>query len=364
MLLAMAWALLVGCTQDDPLASLPEGFWVVGSARALAPTFEAARAWSGTNLAAAALPLATATAACPDTVLIGGATLEGGLKVVCEVPDTVAVLGKLAEGHAGAFVLPGPPGARGSGTLDVAENGSLSVQADLPFPASGSAWDLVLPAGEPPGPNVLPVEGALVHAHVRQHRVADVASLVGGSGEGGDVFMMQADLFAATVLSGSWEFAMWPAGEGGAVPQAALSIGVRSEEVAARAAAEYVSSLSARWPLAAQPQEVGGLPATCLGGLKLLPELAPCWAPARGSLVVGWNAASLGRALAPSSSSSEASGVVVDFKSFSAVDSALTQTFAPAGTSPPDDSYPWGRVHLSGARRDDRLELTLRADRR
>jgi len=81
-------------------------------------------------------------------------------------------------------------------------------------------------------------------------------------------------------------------------------------------------------------------------------------------LVVGWNAASLGRALAPSSSSSEASGVVVDFKAFSAVDGALTQAFAPAGTSPPADSYPWGRVQLSGARRNDRLELTLRADRR
>lgn len=351
--------LALGCHARDPLADAPPGAWMVGSAAAVAPLAERLAAWSGTVIGARARPVAAQVATCPDQVLLALLPDATSPTVSCTVPDTWAPLAAAAEGHAAAFLLPDAGIGRFSGTVDVSPDGAFVATGSLPDPPGGTAWDLLLPDDGDPGPDVLPSDGALVHARVRQARVADIATLSGPSAGDEDVFGLNASLFASSVLSGTWEFVAWPPADGGRVPGAALAVGTRSETIAGAAAEQYVATLSKRWPFVATPTDAGGHAATCLTGLNLLPELTPCWAIAQGNLVVAWNAASLARAFGVTTHHAATSEVVVHFSAFPAADAALTRAFAPPGAPPPADTYPWRDLALTTQRVQGRVQVTL-----
>ena len=351
--------LLLGCDGRDPLAEAPPGAWLVGSAAELDPLLDRLTAWTGTTIAMVTRPVAAKVAACPDQVLIGLPADAELPTVSCTIPAEWAPLADAARGHSAAFLLPESDIGRMSGTLDVSAGGAFTAQGSLPEPPGGTAWDLLLPGEGDPGPDALPREGALVHARVRQARVVDIASMSGPAGREEDVFGLDAQLFAASVLSGTWEFAAWPAAEGGSVPRVALAVGVRNDTIARVTAEQYVGSLSGRWPFVASPQDIAGRSATCLAGLNLLPELTPCWVVDDGNILVAWNAASLGRASEGGTGHAKTSEVVVHLGAFPPADAALTRAFAPPDVPPPADNYPWRDLVITARREDDRVHVTL-----
>lgn len=351
--------LLAGCTPRDPLAALPPGPHLVGRPAALAPALDRLAGLRDTRLAVTLARVRPDVDACPTFVHVTAG--DDGPVVDCAPEDALAPLVALAEGHAAAFVLPDAGFGRLAGTLDVDARGGVVATASMPEPPGGTALDLVLPSGEDPGPDTLPADGALVHARVRQARIADVSTLAGESKHENDIFGLKNQLFAAAMLEGVWEFALWAPREGGVVPEAALAVGVRAPDVARAAAEEYVATLAKRWSFTPTPQRVGETDASCLAGLNLLPELAPCWAIQGGTLVAGWNEKSLSRALGPTTRHEPRSRLHVELAAFPAVDAVLTRAFAPEAP-PPDVSYPWSAIELSGTRRDGRLHVDLRAE--
>lgn len=356
--------LLAACTHEDPLAQVPAGAWLVGDARAIGPWLGVMAGWEGTDLAAHAARVQKAVAACPAEVSVGLPPEATEPSVRCGVGEGLAPLAERARGHAGAFLLPEGGVGRAAGTLEVDPKGGFVADARLTAPPAGTAWDLLLPDAGPPGADVLSSEGALVHGRVRQAQVADVGALTASKGGAEDVFAMKGQLFAASLLAGTWELAIWPPAPDGVVPGAALAVGVRSETVAKAAATEYVTSLSKRWPFVSTPTDVAGQPASCLAGLKLLPELTPCWLVAKDHVFIAWNAASLERGLRPATREAPRSELVVDLAAFPAADAALTRTFSPPGTGAPPDHYPWRRLSLTGAREGDDVLLTLTGEAR
>lgn len=356
--------LLAACTPEDPLATVPAGAWLVGEGKALGPWLGTMAGWEGTDLAEHAARAQKALADCPAEVSLGLAPEAAEPTVRCGVGEGLAPLAERARGHAGAFVLPDGGVGRVAGTLDVDPKGGFVAEGLLRAPPAGTAWDLLLPDAGPPGADVLSAEGALVHARVRQARIADVGALTASDAGADDVFAMRGQLFAASLLAGTWEVSIWPPAPDAVVPGAALAVGVRSETVAKAAANEYVTGLSKRWPFVSTPTEVAGQPASCLAGLKLLPELTPCWLVAKDNVFIAWNAASLERGLRPGAREAARSELVLNFDQFPAADAALTRAFAPAGTEAPPDHYPWRRLSLAGAREGEDVHLTLTGEAR
>ena len=350
--------MLLACQAPDPLAAVPPGLHVVVKPSAFAPVLDGLARLSGTRIGAAVEEQRPAILRCPELAWLS--VTAGNAAVSCTPSPELAPLVAETRTHDLAFILPDPGIGRLWGYGDVDDAGGLQVVASMTEVAQASAYDLILPSGEDPGPDVLPRAGALVHARVAQARIADVAALASDSAHENDIFGFQNQLFAATMLSGKWEVALWGVPEGGKVPRIALAVGVRSPELARAAAEQYVGVLAERWHVQPRDTTVAGAAASCLEGLNLLPELAPCWTVRGDHFVAGWNAATLEHGLSPSQHHETRSRITINLHEFAAADAALTHAFAP-GAPPPAVVWPWRQVTLTGTQKDGRLWLELHA---
>jgi hypothetical protein len=133
--------------------------------------------------------------------------------------------------------------------------------------------------------------------------------------------------------------------------------------VAQAAAAGFLDEIEATWPLRRTPFAVADAPGACLRDLRVLPGLAPCYVATERALVVGWNDASVHKALDGSVPAlPESGGLVADLEKLPAADLRIAAPELPSGAP----AWPWRRLVAeplhSGPSIGLRLALAGRAD--
>ena len=162
------------------------------------------------------------------------------------------------------------------------------------------------------------------------------------------------------MVDGTWEAAVCLPERPGGMPGAALALGFHLRDAAVAAMEHFVADLQRTWPVHRVELRGPAGNGACLPDLNVLPELAPCYVATADAIVVGWNPASIARALAAPSSRPDASDAParldLDLALVQRADDLLARAFP--GSQPPLH-WPWSRVLASG--RDDGGALVLRA---
>jgi len=359
------------CAPDAPRDRWPEGAVIAGRSAALATVLGQLEGLEGTPLARHARNLA-------EHLATAGAAIPGGCERI-EGHDAGGNLdraaGSLACARPGgpfdpvhawrgerdlAFAIPTGRGARIRGALSVSPAGDVDVELSLPPDAFSAAGRLLLPGARPAGPSVLSGDDRLLHLRVRPDAGLDLASLVPADGQAERLFRLKSALFQDLVLDGTWEAALYDPEPGRPMPRAALALGFTSRRAAQHAMDGFLSEIEATWPVRRTPFSTAGASGSCLLELRLLPDLAPCYVATERSLVVGWNAGSLRKALAgPPDDDGESAGVAsAELERFPGADARLA---ALAGGDPESASvqWPWRRAVADGARVGDRVRIRL-----
>jgi hypothetical protein len=265
-----------------------------------------------------------------------------------------------------AFALPANGGARTLGTLDIAENGDVEVEILLPRSAFANTWALTLPGAEPPGPTLLSHADELVHARLRPEGGLDIAALVPESSQADRMFRLKSELFAGAVLDGTWEAAIYLPGPGHPMPLSALAVGFSLKGPAVAAMERFAADLRAVWPVRRSGFAVGAAEGACLLDLNILPDLAPCYVATEGALVVGWNPASVRKALAKDDMVGSArnslppeGGLTVELERFPDADTRFAQLASPGDAASATGSYPWRRLIADGVREGDAVRVRI-----
>jgi hypothetical protein len=179
------------------------------------------------------------------------------------------------------------------------------------------------------------------------------------------MFRLKCEIFAGTVLDGTWEMAIYLPEPAAQMPRAALAVGFSMRGPAVAAMEHFISDLQESWPVRRTPFSSGDAEGACLPDLNLLPDLAPCYVATQSALVVGWNSASLDRALrfgavggAPPHS---ASGFHVDLTRFPEADARFSAATDEPGAVP--KRMPWEKISANALARDDDVDLRIRLDR-
>jgi hypothetical protein len=346
---ALAALALFACA-DEPAAQ-PEASLLAERAP-LVRLLTALSRLEGTPLGRRAAELAAALPDCPR------------LEARAPEPDAGALAAGLrcAEGaepwpHDLRLTWPLPGDLSLAAWLDVDERGGIEASFELPGAAAHGARALLLPGPEPPGPAVLSGTESLLQARVRPAGGLDLAALVPEGGQGDRMFRLKSELFRGVVLDGSWEAALYLPGEGEPLPRAALALGFSNRAAAVAAAEDFLAELARTWPVRRSYFSIAGADGACLLDLRILPAFAPCYLATERALVVGYNPASLRKALdgAPPALG-EAGGLLLDFARFAESDARL------AGSAP--GQAPWCRLRAEPEPDGDAVRVHVRLDPR
>ena len=223
-----------------------------------------------------------------------------------------------------------------------------------------------MPGSDSPGATLLSGDDTLIHARIRPSAGLNLASLISADGQGAQMFRLKSELFAGVVLDGSWEMAIYLPEEGSRMPRMAIALGFQYRSAATGAMDSFIEELERTWPVARSPFRLGEAEGACLLGLKLLPELAPCYVASDAALVIGWNPASLRKSVKSGAESlaalGELGGVAINLARFAQADAILSRALAvPTGTL--SGGFPWQRALASGKPSDSgfRLHVQLQA---
>jgi len=321
----------------------------------------------GTPLAHGAERLA---ARLPDCAALEARAPQADLAALLEGLGCAQPTGALAALHrergsdALAFAWPLEPGLvlRGRLRLDAAGNAELELR--LPRDAAEGARGLWLPGG-PPGPAVLSGSETLLHARLRPAAGLDLASLVPDGSQADRLFRLKSELFSGALLDGTWEAAIYLPAAGESMPRAALALGFRQRDAAVAALEALLEQLGRSWPVHRSFFELTGARGACLLDLRILPGLAPCYVAGERTLVLGWNPASLRKALdgAPVELG-DAGGLLVELARFAEADARLAAGAAsPAALAPAFES-PWTRLRAAGGEQDGELRVHVQLEAR
>jgi hypothetical protein len=202
----------------------------------------------------------------------------------------------------------------------------------------------------------------LVHARLRPAGGLDIASLIPAESQADQLFRLKSELFAGTVLDGTWEIAIYLPEPGRPMPRAALAIGFSLREPAVAAMEGFVSDLRSAWPVQRSDFAVGDASGACLLDLNLLPDLAPCYVATGEALVVGWNPISVRQALAASPGGAShphpTQGLTVDLARFPDADARFAR-LTPDTADFAGFEWPWRRLYVSGERSGDNVRLRV-----
>ena len=230
----------------------------------------------------------------------------------------------------------------------------------LPPGTARGAAALLVPGPEPPGPAQLAGTGALFHARVRPRDGIDLAALVASDGPAQRLFRLKSRIFAGAVLDGTWEAAAYLPEPGEAAPPLALALGFHLRDTAVAAMEELIEELRATWPVDRTEFSVGSAHGACLPDLRVMPGLAPCYVATERALVLGWNGASIERALAGGNSGlGLTGGILVELARFAEADANLTGGKVAGG------EVPWTRLRAVGREEKDgvRVRIHLETER-
>lgn len=360
--------LAAGCGGREP--EIPPGAHLAGDAAALRRVLARLEPRSDVPLGRAAADLRRRIEDCSRVFAHAptGSIAELFAALTCAPPDDVALASRGVEwlqslrGDADlALVVPVGAGGRLSGPIRVDAQGGIAFDAQLELPelsGPAAAW---IPSEQPPGPAVLSASDALIHARMRAAGGLPIANWVPRGSQGDQMFRLKSELFAGTVLDGTWELAVYLPEAGARVPPAALAVGYRLRSAAQVAAEDFVSQLRAAWPLQRSSIALEQGEGSCLSDLRILPDLAPCWWLGERALVVAWNEASLRRALSTAGPAELPAdgGMVVRLDRFAEADANLQLAIGPVDGLTPLD-YAWRRAELIPRRSASGIGLGLR----
>jgi len=359
--------------REMPGAGLPPGALFLARTAALERLLATAAQLEGTPLARRARMLAARLPACEWVEARADSSAELANALACGNPDgSLAALYRERGERDLAFALPVRADARLIGSASVGTDGSLAVSLMLPSDALTGPAAFLLPGPEPAGAPVLSASEQLVHARVRAAERLDLAAFVSADGQAARLFRLESKLFSGLVLDDTWEAAVYPPQAGHTSPRAALALGFRERTAAVAAIEGFLENVRESWSVHRSSFSVGRATGACLLDLNLLPNLAPCYVATQNALVVGWNPASLRKALdgasAEAAVSAELGGpgsLVLDLARIHETDNTL-RALAPAGAALlPQQPYPWRRLMLSAERVREgvrlRLELAAKA---
>jgi len=287
----------VGCGPSAPAE--PPGAWWAGRASVVRGVLAQIEELDGTPLARRARELA---AALPECESVGVHALDGD---VAKLAEGVRCLGegdpleriRRASGSDLVFAMPNAGGETLRGALHL-ENGALGLDLRWPDPPAEGALGLLVPGDAPAGPDRLASTGRLVSLRVRPRAGLDLAALVPEDSQADQLFRLGSGILAGAVLDGTWEGAVYLPERTGGMPGIALALGFSVRSAAVAAIEHLIADLQQTWPVHRSELRGPAGDGACLPDLNVLPELAPCYVATADSLVVGWNAMSLQRALA------------------------------------------------------------------
>jgi hypothetical protein len=362
---AFAWSALcalalgVGCRASDP--GDPPGAWWAGRGPAVRELLGQIAQLEGTPLARSARELA---AALPDCESVGAHAPDGDLaKLVLGARclgdgDPLEEIRRAAQSDL-VFALPRAPDTALRGALRT-ESGALALDLRWVDPPSGGALGLLVPGAEPAGPDRLASARRLLQLRVRPRAGLDLAALVPEGSQADRLFRLKSALLSSAVLDGTWEGAVYLPERAGGIPGVAIALGFSLRSAAIAAIERFVADLQETWPVHKSKLHLAAGDGACLPDLNVLPELAPCYVATNDALVVGWNPASLERALAsaPPDGADAADAPAradLDLALISRADDLLSRALP--GSSPL--RWPWSRVVASGGMRGGTLELRV-----
>jgi len=340
-----------GCA-GETRPSLPPGAHVVADGPALRGLLARLEGLEGTPLGRQARTLGERTAGCATVV---GSAADGDPRALA---DALACGGRVApalarvRGDAELLAIL-PLGAERRLVVRGGRTGSgLVLEARLDPPDLPARAALLAPAPGPVGPAVLDAEGALVHARVRPRDGLDLAKLVPEGSQGDRLFRLRSALFSSAVLGGVWEIAAYMPRAGEPLPPLAVALDVRRRDAAIEAAERFLSDLGEAWPVHRTPARFGSppVPGACLLDLNILPGFAPCYAATERALVVGWNPASVERALPSSAPAVDGpSRLTVRLDRLDEADRRLRATRGLAPDAGVHRTWGWQRLRVAAA---------------
>jgi len=288
-------------------------------------------------------------------------------------PEAVRAL--RGDGDDWVFVLPMGEGGRVAGSLRSDVQGSVEISARLEAPEGAGMAALILPGAEAPGEPTLSGDGALLQLRVRPEKGLDIASLIPEGGQADRLFRLKSELFLGSVLGESWEMGVYMPIPGSVTPPVALAVDVSLRAAAVAAMEQFVGDLEATWPVHHVPAQLAGFDGACFPDLRILPEFAPCYVATQQSLVIGWNAASVVKALSSPEQQSSAgrqasaeqggalsggrSAVVLHLDRLPEADRRLREALGADAPHRPTD-YIWDRLVLESIRGHRGYELRAR----
>jgi hypothetical protein len=304
----------------------------------------------------------------PDCPTVEGRAESGqisdlwtGLRCATESPDLVA-LEQARHGWDLAVSVP-VAGDHWLGTISISPSGDVEIELHLPHVAGEGLASLALPGEQAAGAVELSGSETLVHARVRPQGGLDLASLVPSDSQGAQLFRLKSGLFAGVALDGVWEIAIYLPEEGDPMPRTALALNFSIRSAAVAAMENFISDLQESWPVARSFFRLGEAEGACLLDLAIMPGLAPCYVATERALIVGWNPASLRKALdghsGERSGLGDSSGAIIHLDRFAKADRILSSAL-PAETSPRSTQYPWRRITAKGAPDPSGFRLQLR----
>lgn len=374
--LAALWALAAGCGAG-PGDRLPEGWTLAGRSDRLVPVLERLQGLERSPIAGQAAALRSRIEGCELFVAHCPPTpkdTEGAEAAPsCRLAEAAACAdeppGWFGEAEAGAdwvlsrrledglwFVL------RAGGDREAGASGGATVLEGEAGPVDlDRAVSLLLPAAEPPGPARLAGAQALLHLRVRPDGGLDLARFVEGDGWSARMYRLQSDLFEGRALAGVWELAVYPPIDDEMIPPLALAVDTVDRELGVEVMEQFLGEIQEVWPVRRSDFRLAGHAGACLGNVRVMPNLAPCYVATPEALVVGWNPRSLelaladpgprpGRGGAPASGLDPAtSGARAYVSRFPAADRVIARTTgAPSAIDP--RVYPWDLLELTGQR--------------
>jgi len=362
----------VACSEPAaPRQAWPAGNLLVARSDALRQLLAQLEGIEGTRIARHSAELLRSL---PDCPWISARTAPGAEdpapSLACFDPaGELAALDRVRGNADLVFALDGEAGERTVGTLTIADGGAIDAEILLPESRFDSARALLLPDREPAGPPLLNRSDELVHARLRPEGGLDIASLVPTSSQADRMFRLKSELFAGAVLDGTWEAAVYLPEPGHPMPRAALAVGFAFRDPAVAAMEGFLDELESAWPLRRSDFALGDARGACLLELKVMPDFAPCYVATRSALVLGWNAASIRKAIAdaptPGAAADAAPSEHALTVEIARIPEADARFAALEEDAPPlvRTAWPWHRLTADGRREGDAVRVRLRLDR-
>jgi hypothetical protein len=365
--LSLGCVLLIGnqCGEFGANESWPSGATLLADTDSLDRLLGRLAVFESTPLADRA---ASIRASLPDCPIVEGRAESGRLgdalqALTCRSERSdLAALERIRAGSDLAVSLP-IDGEWVLGALSIQPNGDVDLEIRVPDTATKGLAGLVLPGSEAPGAAELSRSRTLIHARVRPIGGVDLAALVPAQSQGAQLFRLKSDLFAGVVLDAVWELAVYLPEAGHPMPRTALALNFSHRTAAVAAMEKFISSLQESWPVTRTFFQIGSAEGACLLDLKLMPDLAPCYVATERALVVGWNPASLRKALDDSlperGGLGDDGGAVIHLERFAEADLILSRALS-VDLAIPRNGYPWRRVVATGTPVESSVRLQFR----